>query len=88
MRLGGDKNSEFSEVCFISLPRKNNKGKKVFFTFYINENHPQVKKLVSERKLIMDKEFIIRYKKADEEKLKGVIRSFNEFNQDLEIKEV
>jgi hypothetical protein len=52
----------------------------------ISENHPRIKKLLSEGKLQDGKRFIIRYGEADKiSGKKGDILTFNEFNQELEI---
>jgi len=55
--------------------------------FYISKNHPRIKELLREEKLQEYKQFVIRYEKIDEKNDKGGF-FFNEFNQDLEIKEV
>ena len=46
-----------------------------------------IKRLTSENKLQEDKDFIIRYGKADEISEKSDTLVFNENNQELEIKE-
>ena len=56
--------------------------------FYISNNHPQIKKLLSKGKLQENKKFTIRYGKEDEISDKGSILTFNENNQELEIIEV
>ncbi|CAI2188333.1 4287_t:CDS:2 [Funneliformis geosporum] len=59
-----------------------------FYLFYISKNHPRIKALLSEGKLQKDKQFTIRYGKADSAESSGLILTFNENNQDLEIIEV
>ncbi|CAG8574443.1 3702_t:CDS:2, partial [Ambispora leptoticha] len=56
--------------------------------FYINQNHPQIKKLLSQEKLQENKQFAIRYGKIDKESSGKVVLTFNEDNQELEIIEV
>ena len=56
--------------------------------FRISKNHPRIKELLKEGKLQKDKWFTINYGKVDKKTDEGITYDFNEFNQDLEIKEV
>jgi hypothetical protein len=59
-----------------------------FFLFYISKNHPRIKELLSKGKLQENKQFLIRYGKADEISEKGSVYTFKKNNQELEIVEV
>ena len=56
--------------------------------FYISQNHPQIKRLLSQGKLRENRQFVIRYGKIDKESSGKVVLTFNEDNQELEIKEI
>jgi hypothetical protein len=56
--------------------------------FYISQNHPRIKKLLSQGKLKEDKEFIIRYGKVDKRPGGKSVFIFKDDNKELEIKEV
>jgi len=51
----------------------------------INKNHPEIKRLINEGKLQKDKNFIIRYGKVDKISEVGLVYTFNENNQKLQI---
>ncbi|CAJ0824658.1 6738_t:CDS:10 [Entrophospora sp. SA101] len=56
--------------------------------FYISKNHPRIKELLSQNKLQKDKKFTVRYGKVDKKSDSGLLFTFNENNQELEIIEV
>ncbi|CAG8795654.1 19524_t:CDS:1 [Racocetra persica] len=55
--------------------------------FYISRNHPQIKELINQDKLQVDKVFIARYGKVDHISPHNLMYIFNENNQELEIRE-
>ncbi|CAI2184455.1 11588_t:CDS:2 [Funneliformis geosporum] len=72
-------NHKFSLVPVSTSPPNNPNNKK--------ENHSQIKELVSQGKLEKNKLFTIRYEKEDEKSRGGLVITFNESNQELEITE-
>ncbi|CAG8770914.1 11353_t:CDS:1 [Cetraspora pellucida] len=83
LRYVGEADNE--EVAFNNFFGKQNRED--LRLFYISRNHPQIKELMSQGKLQLDRAFIARYGKVDHISPNNLMHTFNENNQELEIRE-
>jgi len=74
--------NEVSEYVFNGRDKN-----RVFVNLNINQNHPRIKELLSQKKLEVGREFIISYGKIDSTSQRTRTHVFNEFNTELEIAE-